>query len=421
MLFSLSDSYYYLSLGESFITNGTFLDKTVTPPAPPVTAQNGIALVGAALRWLCGIESSITLLYIISGKNFIVMLAYFVVQTLIFKELRIRTLYNNIIMLTIALGYSRLHSLFQGLNEPFYLLFTALIILLTLRYHKHLSFKIFSLLLFLGILASLFKIHSFIPFVAASFAFLYLGQLKNSLLFLILSIDQSGIQALKEQTFDRYGVKFFLNGILETFSKALSSLVFMRSDSYLGFLLFIAGTTFLYKFKKTKEFSTLYLSLFVLMYIVFFQLFYIYISRYFLAILPFLILMLIFVVKKDYRSIVLGIYTLGIFTMTVSNYAYARNYTQNYDNYETLKKKLPNDYDLISDQRRLMYFLLDKPSVKNNFSTKKNIVIIGEKKFVENVSDYLRKRYLNKIEIEKSNSYFLIGWTKLEIHFAYVP
>jgi len=70
-----NDAFYYLSIADNWLENGTFLNGVTTPDGPVITPQNGIVGVFAILRMisLTGLQCLLTVV----GLNFILLLSCF--------------------------------------------------------------------------------------------------------------------------------------------------------------------------------------------------------------------------------------------------------------------------------------------------------------------------------------------------------
>jgi len=456
MEFQQYDAYYYQSVAEALNHQGRLLDYTTIPPREILTPQNGIVFIYALLEQF-GISEKVTQLRIVAFINSFLI----VISTIfLFRIIRLFGLSNTVaflLALTFPLSFFYQFTLLLQKNDCIFITL-SLITIYKLLQQKNPTDSLPSLVI-LAIAMSLFRIVGILIFISSLITFLIQKQYKKSLVSLglvfvsfgtlyltlvLFDIDTSRMALHSRESTSLYSLDFIYQQIEKTLTLsipesilrftyyttniALSSKLVGITISALFIILLLINLKQAISGQITNKTSVIFLVIYILATLAFFQLYKAQPTRYLLPISPLLPMLLFFhnkmresyivailvVIMTTFVSFV-GFYKTDKFLLANERYEYWKSYAS--------IKELEG-MQLVAYLPRVSYFLLNKRSLRE---IPEKISIPDDGLIIVGPDSYIQMM-LNKIDKSKFEKYILYslpvayhGYIRNEIGPHYFP
>lgn len=433
--FQQYDAYYYQSVSHALLHEGRLQDYTTIPPREILTPQNGIVFLYALLEQM-GISEKVTQLRIVALINCFLI----IISTIyLFRIIRLFGIDNTIaflIALTFPLSFFYQFILLLQKNDCIYIVLSLVTIYKLLQQDKPTD-SLVSLVI-LAVALSLFRIVGILIFISTMIAFLIQKQYKKSLVSLgliivsistlyltlfLFEIDTSRMWQHSSESTSLYSLNFIYQQIEKTLTLslpesilrftyyttniALSSKLEGLTISILFIILVFLNINEVIRGRSHNKTAMIFLVLYILATLAFFQLYKAQPTRYLLTISP-LLPILLFTLQKVRKSKVIavffvtmtiGISLIGIVKTDKFDLAHEKyNYWQSYATAREIE-----GLQLVTYFPRISYFLLNKRSLRD-VNEKINIpedglVVVGPDSYLQSI--------ISKIDRSKPAKYNL--------------
>jgi len=433
--FQQYDAYYYQSVSEALNRQGRLLDYTTIPPREILTPQNGIVFIYALLEQF-GISEKVTQLRIIAFVNSFLI----VISTIfLFKIIRLFGLSNTVaflLALTFPLSFFYQFTLLLQKNDCIFITL-SLITIYKLLQQKNPTDSLPSLVV-LAIVMSLFRIVGILIFASSLLTFLIQKKYKKSLVSLglvfvsigtlyltlvLFDIDTTRMALHSRESTSLYSLDYIYQQIEKTLTLSIPESILRftyyttniaLSSKLVGIAISVLFIIFLLINLKqaisgqiSNKTSVLFLVIYILSTLVFFQLYKAQPTRYLLTISPLLPILLFFSNKMRESNIVaMLIVIMTVVVTSVGIYKTDKLFLAN-ERYEYWKSYASlneiKSMQLAAYLPRVSYFLLNKRSLRDipeKISIQEDgLIIVGPDSYIQFI--------LNKIDKSKFEKYIL--------------
>lgn len=414
LIYMLSDAYYYSSVAESLKNTNEFFYLTLDHALPVVSTQNGVVLFHYILM-LFGINEIGLRLYLIALIAFISMvLSCYIIWKILVENLSVDKTTAGGILVAIIVNTQWYVNFLQPINDAFFLLTTYIAIYLYLSTTIKQSTRVI-LFIILALVVCHFRMQGIFIFLAAAIISLlekdfrgvvFYSGLGVIAIFSVLVVsdifisDTSGLVGMATLFKNHLTIDGLISSVIIMFKTTLPRLFVgtsYYSQYYYLIFLFVAYAVFktLWDAFKTNNKKWKYITIFILLNLMFVVSFPSQDARYLLVIFPFLLWACFdrCLPQKPMRFLLIGyialISTILVYRLLMPVDAikldknvslnFSVDYSLNKYNSQKFNEMMIDDYDLIAEtfKGRVTYFLLGKPATSIEKLKKVNIVYAG--------------------------------------------
>lgn len=431
-----NDTFYYMSISDSFYQGIGFYDVTSTIPNPIITPQNGIVFIHLLFHWL-GLHDPGSRLLLIKIINYIGFLSLVLVFYRMFLELNVSSGITILSMGIILLSAYLLKTIIAPINDGFFCILISWIFFLIVSNETSKSFIKIALITILSIVLANFRVNGPLIILCASITYLLLKNVRNSLIyFIIFCISYGSIYAvLRILDVDLSGIKAVATGVYNNdffVNQAMMVATYTLPGAFLGISgrpmliampisIILISYYIIYAIRSIKEKS--FVKIFIIIYIMLTLLFVLTIpwreSRYIMMIIPFTLLTIgtIFKDSKIFRFLLSMALCMTIAISLFRLYYWDSVYFINNKSLEYVQEKVEEPYILISQSPRLSYYIFNKRN--NNVRDIKNeagcIMIFGNEAYIQDNIKTIQK-IIKVDQMERYPQEIIIGHSRDEIY-----
>ena len=430
-----NDSFYYMSVADSFYNGTGFYDITEVKPQAILTTQNGIVFMQVFLLW-AGLHDPGSRLLAIKLINYLGFICLILIFYKMFRKFKVSREIILLCMGILLLSAHFLKTILAPINDGFYCFLTSWIFYEILSNDNESSFIKFIVIGALSILVANFRLNGPLIVLGASLTYGYLREIRKSLIYLIIfCISYASVFALLELLhIDLSGIKsisaiflykdFIIKQILLTFIYTIPGAFWGISGRQwiitlpFSILCLVFYIRFCWSSLKENSFPNIFIIVNILLLLLFILITPIgNTSRYIIMIIPFSLLAIAIYFKDSVKlrnslsAALLLTFFISAFRLVVWDSVFFVNNTS----HEYVKEKLTKYCAVISQSPRVSYYIFNK-GANDEYNIDKDckvIVIFGNKEYIESKSHNLKGKYDIK-HIENTRKEFILGHSTYE-------